>query len=450
MKKNLFTILGLSLTSFAFAQNGGVGINTEAPMTTLDVVGRASDVNKLDGITAPRLTGDELKAKSYTAAQTGAFVYITTAFIGTASAQTLNVTSPGYYYFDGTVWVKSQGNDWKTSGNAGTIAGTNFLGTSDNVDLIFKRNNVIGGALRLYTTSFGNNSLPLSVPDNVLTAYGSGTLQSTTTGSYNDAFGYIALNKLTNGNSNVALGSGAGATLTSASGNTLTGVWTGNAITTGSYNTLYGLYAGSKLTTGNVNVGVGNSVFDNLTSGYKNVAMGQSAAKALTTGSYNTIIGQVAGAYITTENKNVMVGAQTGAYIQGNNNVFIGTGAGHSNSISTMETVNNRLVIHSNATLIPNTNNGAENPVDLSASWTNGLIIGDFADRWVRLNGNLQLNPSYHPADATYTKTVVSKPDGTTGLADRIIVPTPPSSGNYILQSINGNIQWVAAPAPVN
>lgn len=303
-----FFLFGLFFTNL----NAQVGVNTETPKTTLDVVGNPTTSSSLDGIMAPRITGDLLKTKTYTADQTGVFIYVTSAFTGSSSSQTVNVTSPGYYFFDGTVWLKSEGNDWKTSGNSGTIAGSNFLGTTDNVDMIFKRNNILGGALRLYSTSFGNNSLPLSVPDNALTAFGSGTLQSTTTGSWNDAFGYMALNKLTTGNNNVAVGSGAGATLTSASGNTLSGLYAGNQITTGSYNSLYGIQAGSKITTGYVNAGVGNNVFNNLTSGYKNVAMGQSAAKSITTGAYNTIIGQVAGPDITNENKNVMLGAQTG------------------------------------------------------------------------------------------------------------------------------------------
>ncbi len=34
----------------------------------------------------------------------------------------------------------SLGNDWKLTGNAGTTAGTNFLGTTDAVDLVFKTN----------------------------------------------------------------------------------------------------------------------------------------------------------------------------------------------------------------------------------------------------------------------------------------------------------------------
>ena len=39
-------------------------------------------------------------------------------------------------------WQSAGSSGWGLTGNAGTIAGTNFLGTTDNVDVVFKRNNV--------------------------------------------------------------------------------------------------------------------------------------------------------------------------------------------------------------------------------------------------------------------------------------------------------------------
>lgn len=120
MKKTF--LLVSALASFtAFAQ---VGINTETPKATLDVVGKANDATKLDGIIAPRLTGDELKVKTYTTAQTGALIYATAGFTGSGSSQTINVTAPGYYYFDGTVWVRQLSGQLPATGGTGTV--TNF------------------------------------------------------------------------------------------------------------------------------------------------------------------------------------------------------------------------------------------------------------------------------------------------------------------------------------
>ncbi len=99
----LFTPIGLK---------GQVTIGADAPpQATLDVVvSSTDDATTAAGIIAPRLTGDELKARDalYTTAQTGAIVYATDA-TSTASTKTANVTDAGYYYFDGTVWQALKG-----------------------------------------------------------------------------------------------------------------------------------------------------------------------------------------------------------------------------------------------------------------------------------------------------------------------------------------------------
>jgi hypothetical protein len=60
MKSKLF---GLSILTFlGCIVNAQVGINTNQGQATLDVVGFPSNPAKLDGIIAPRLTGDQLKS----------------------------------------------------------------------------------------------------------------------------------------------------------------------------------------------------------------------------------------------------------------------------------------------------------------------------------------------------------------------------------------------------
>ena len=78
-----------------------VGSNDE-PKATLDVKAEASDAT-LAGVIAPRMDKDYLSNHVYGADQTGAIVYVTAISVAT-SIQTNNVTSPGYYYFDGSVW----------------------------------------------------------------------------------------------------------------------------------------------------------------------------------------------------------------------------------------------------------------------------------------------------------------------------------------------------------
>ncbi|ESU23438.1 hypothetical protein FEDK69T_16040 [Flavobacterium enshiense DK69] len=63
--------------------------------------------------------------------------------------------TPGFYYWDGVKWVRMTTGtnfDWALSGNTGTIPGTNFLGTTDNVDLRFKT-----GATDRWNISNANN-----------------------------------------------------------------------------------------------------------------------------------------------------------------------------------------------------------------------------------------------------------------------------------------------------
>lgn len=102
--------------------NAQVGINTSNPKSTLEIVGKSSDINSKDGIIVPKLTGAELKAKTYGTDQNSALVYVTTPLTGTDLAnQVINVNSIGFYYFD------SSSNFWKpidTNTDTGNIYST--------------------------------------------------------------------------------------------------------------------------------------------------------------------------------------------------------------------------------------------------------------------------------------------------------------------------------------
>lgn len=156
MNRKIVLVMVLSMTGIltnAQTSPGKVGINTTSPNATLDVAGNPTDVNAADGILAPRLTGDELKAKDalYDTPQIGTLVYATAAANPTTT-KTINVTSEGYYYFDSNkVWQKvvngtgvANGNFWALTGNSGTNpvpSGTQFLGTTDAQDFQVKVNN---------------------------------------------------------------------------------------------------------------------------------------------------------------------------------------------------------------------------------------------------------------------------------------------------------------------
>lgn len=136
--KNKF-IFGTALALLFFSQNGmaqqGVGVNTTAPKTTMDVAARLGSTDA-DGLQAPRVTRAQLTAKGntiYGTEQTGALIYITDISGGDTSSQRANITAPGYYYFDGSLWQKvNPGSDlYKENGvltsNRTVAQGTNTM-----------------------------------------------------------------------------------------------------------------------------------------------------------------------------------------------------------------------------------------------------------------------------------------------------------------------------------
>jgi hypothetical protein len=114
MKKFLLTATMLvGFAAISQAQQGRVGINTTTPAATLDVVATTTDNTRPDALLVPRMTRAQLYAKDavYLAAQNGAMVFVNT-IDGTATAKTINVTAPGFYYYNSTtaVWVAVGGN----------------------------------------------------------------------------------------------------------------------------------------------------------------------------------------------------------------------------------------------------------------------------------------------------------------------------------------------------
>jgi hypothetical protein len=151
MKKTFLTV---ALIAATMGTNAQVGINTETPKASLDVMAFSTDATSAEGIIAPRLTLAQLKGKDaqYTSTQKGAFVYVTDVTGGTTT-KTVNVIAEGYYYFDGIVWRGFTG-----------IGVTPVALTADN-GLTETSNNVqLGGALTKNTTISGTNKLTFSAP----------------------------------------------------------------------------------------------------------------------------------------------------------------------------------------------------------------------------------------------------------------------------------------------
>ena len=120
---------------------------------------------------------------------------LTTPATGLTVYQTDNI--PGIYFNSGTsgspLWViAGTGSFWNLTGNAGTTAGTNFLGSTDGQPLMFKVNNQKAGYIDYaspFNTSFGYQSLNSSIYS-YNSAFGYQALSNNTTGAYNTAVGF--------------------------------------------------------------------------------------------------------------------------------------------------------------------------------------------------------------------------------------------------------------------
>ncbi|WP_334112060.1 tail fiber domain-containing protein, partial [Paucihalobacter sp.] len=190
-------------------KNGNTGIGSSTPQDRLHVVG---NIRMVDGN------------------QAAGSIMVSNAN-GTASWQTLDVPAL---------------NGWSTLGNTGLNAATNFIGTTNAVDVIFRRNNIRAGRLGVNNTSFGVNALNPAGTGIFNTAVGSASLESITNGSRNAAVGSVSLNANTTGDNNTALGVDALSFNETGNNNTAVGrraMGSTGALTSGSNNTALGYFA---------------------------------------------------------------------------------------------------------------------------------------------------------------------------------------------------------------
>lgn len=319
--RNFYIILLLSVFNTCFSQ---VGIGTTTPNGALDI----SSNNQ--GLLTPRvaLTASNIALPVVNPA--GGVLVIGTLVYNTSTSGTIpNNVIPGYYYWNGIQWVMftNQSNptnpNWSITGNSNTNASTNFLGTTDNVDLIFKRNSIISGNLSSSNTSFGVEALSNTGTTAQRTvALGVNSLKNLTTGSDNVATGYGALEANTSGLQNVAIGSA------SLSLNT-----------SGSYNTAIGYNSLTRNASGILNTAVGNSSLFNNLGGNDNVGLGYSALQRNSSGSFNVAVGTNAIFNNQTGNNNVGIGESAlERNINGSNNVAIGASSLFNNQSSSNNT----------------------------------------------------------------------------------------------------------------
>jgi hypothetical protein len=295
--KNLILILCLSIAIAAHTQ---VAINTDGTNPDNSAM---LDVNSTDkGLLLPRMTHSQRNAIASPA--NGLVIY-----------QTDN--TPGFYYNSGTsgspAWqIVGTGSGWGLTGNSGTSAGTNFLGTIDNVPLVFKVNNELAGKIDPATgnTSLGYQTLNSNSSGSDNTASGYKSLYFNTSGISNTAGGSQALYYNTTGNSNTANGSKSLFNNIYGSDNVANGYSALFSNTYGNYNTAGGSQALFNNISGSNNTANGMQALYSNTTGYINTANGSSALFSNTTGIANTAIGYNALNHNTTGGLNTASGSE--------------------------------------------------------------------------------------------------------------------------------------------
>jgi hypothetical protein len=340
MKKALLIVV--ATLSFGYA-NAQMKLGTNPTTTNSNALLEMETTNK--GLLLPRVAlTSTISFAPLTAHVAGMAVYNTA---------TAGDVTPGYYFDNGTKWVKlsdasalqlttgaaagkvltsdAAGNatwqtpsggaaGWALTGNTATTgtAGTNFIGTTDAQDVVFKTSgterarvlSVPNAAKEIMTLTGGDaningvtvgqglgsgntntavgNSANTGLAANASvfnTSVGYQAFQ-TSLGSSNTAVGYQALQKvnLTLNNAasnNTAIGKNAmtgGASGTDANfGNTGIGSTALEAITDAQYNTATGYQALNALTTGDNNVAYGHQAGNTLTTGSGNIVIGKNA-----------------------------------------------------------------------------------------------------------------------------------------------------------------------------
>jgi hypothetical protein len=131
-----------------------IGVGTTTPRGALEIN------STTNGVVPPQVSLTSIIVEAPVVNPQGGAIVAGTFVWNNATAGVIpNNVVPGLYYWSGTRWISFAGSpgglDWSLLGNAGTNAGTDFLGTIDNQALVLKANSI--ERIRMGTTETAVN-----------------------------------------------------------------------------------------------------------------------------------------------------------------------------------------------------------------------------------------------------------------------------------------------------
>jgi hypothetical protein len=152
-RKSFLVFLFLFFTSIYMLNAQSVGITDDGSAPDGSAMLQIQSYNSpYKGFLMPRLT--LAQKTSIASPATGLLLYQTDG-------------ANGFWYYEGG-WKQLGRSGWELTGNAGTVAGTNFLGTTDAIDFVIKTNS----AERIRVTSAGLVGIGTAAPTQKLTING--------------------------------------------------------------------------------------------------------------------------------------------------------------------------------------------------------------------------------------------------------------------------------------
>ena len=264
----------------------GLPAGTADPSAVLDISNTGSSEPK--GFLGPQvaLTSNNT-ASPFANPATGLIVYNTVT-----AGVTPNDVSPGYYYWNGSLWVL-----FAISTTTAPITPNNIY----SMDNTLTGNRTVGLGNYFLNFTGGNVGIRNSNPTVPLDVTGRGKFSSD-----------VLINGIT-----VGLGG------TAAVNNTIFGSNSGLGNTTGTFNTYSGFHTGMGNTTGSFNAATGANALAGNTTGANNSIVGYNGMVLNSTGYNNVAVGSGAGATNTTGFGNVFLGYHAGETETGSNKLYI-------------------------------------------------------------------------------------------------------------------------------